>query len=87
MSSANAGKNTNGSQFFITFEKCPWLDGKHVVFGKVEKGHEVIEQMQKLPTGEDDKPKVGVKIKKSGQMLLKKKVVETPEPTAEQSKP
>jgi cyclophilin family peptidyl-prolyl cis-trans isomerase len=54
---ANAGPDTNGSQFFIvTADETPWLDGKHTVFGKVTDGGDVLERLNEVPTAGADKP-------------------------------
>lgn len=62
LSMANSGKDTNGSQFFVTLAPTPWLDGKHTIFGRVRSGMRVVQRMGLVKTGEGDRPVEEVRI-------------------------
>ena len=68
LSMANAGPNTNGSQFFITFDKTPWLNGAHVVFGELVEGDDILKTMEAAGTRGEGKPKYHFAIESSGEL-------------------
>lgn len=68
LSMANSGPNTNGCQFFVTCAKCDFLDGKHVVFGRVVDGLLVMRKIENVPTGVNNKPKLPVVVTQCGEM-------------------
>ncbi|TRY99484.1 hypothetical protein DNTS_023009 [Danionella cerebrum] len=75
LSMANSGPGTNGCQFFITCTKCDWLDGKHVVFGKVVDGLLVMRKIENVPTGPNNKPKLPIVVAQCGEIPWRLKLI------------
>lgn len=69
LSMANSGVNTNGSQFFITYGKAEWLNGKHTIFGRVIQGFEHVKEIEEIKTGASDKPLTKVTIVDCGEVI------------------
>lgn len=72
VSMANAGRDTNGSQFYISFRVCHWLDTTHTTFGKVLEGMGVVRQVEQVATGTNDRPTETVKIDDCGVIKVEK---------------
>lgn len=68
LSMANSGPNTNGSQFFISCNKCEWLDNKNVVFGRVLDGMMTVRKIEAVSTGANNRPKLDVKVSQCGEL-------------------
>lgn len=66
LSMANAGPNTNGAQFFILFKDTPWLNGRHVVFGKMSEGDAVLDAIERVRTDSSDRPTQDITIADCG---------------------